>query len=153
MNTYLSLQKHSTTSRMSSKGKGYANSLSLHSFSNFLKYLIILLNLFAEIITISSSESSEASAEWTASWASYFPKSYVGSSITKEAARKHKFDAKEPCANEPCAKEPSAKDPFKERKKVLGLPSAQFCEDHGIIWKYPKIPNECSKGKGKKQMG
>lgn len=104
----------------------------------------------AEIICISSSESSESSAEWieplATSWENYFPKGYVGSSLTKEAARKEKMDPFD-------AKEPSAKDQFTARGKVLGLPNATFCADHGIKPWSPKIPKECSKGKEKKPIG
>ena len=69
----------------------------------YLVYLFITVSKFitwfsyfsAEIITISSSESSTDSNEYTNSWGNYFPKWYGGSCLTKEAARKKKHDVKE----------------------------------------------------------
>ena len=110
--------------------------------------------LSAEIIYISSSESNSTSAEDVDSWANYFPEGWVSSGLTKEDARRKKapFHAKEPSVTEPSSNEPSAKDAFAARAKVLGLPSATFCKDHGIKTWSPKIPKACSKGKGKKPM-
>ena len=123
----------------------------------------------AEIISISSSESngewidawenylpessvktpfhakalSESSSE---TWSNYFPEGWESSGLTKEAARKKKMDPFH-------AKVPTAKEEFLARAKVLGLPNATFCADHGIKPWSPKIAKECSKGKGKKPIG
>ena len=76
-------------------------------FITFSKFITWFSYFCAEIITISSGESSTDSNEYTNSWGNYFPKWYGGSCLTKEAARKKKHDVKEPTAKGAFAKEPN----------------------------------------------
>lgn len=133
---------------MSSKNKGcFKHTLNCNTLLLFICNILCFngfLNLFAEIIYVNSSDSSSIN-NWsdstsTNSWENYFPKTYSGSVTRKIDARKFKNPKK------------TEKQLFDERKKVLGLPNDQFCEDNGIKPFAPAIAKPFPKGKGKKKM-
>ena len=105
---------------------------------------------FAEIIYISSDtesdkypwmDSTSESDNNTDSWKNYFPKTCSNSSTKRMDAMKIETP------------EQDAKEAFNNRVQVLGLPNLHKCQEIRMKPFVPKIPNDLSKGKGKKTMG
>ena len=99
----------------------------------------------AEIIYISSSDTSSEAAAYQSSWADYLPKFDPSNSDDEIPSNPYKT----------LTRKELEKLAFAEKTKVLGLPNKQKCQEYGIkpfVAKIPKDATNDSRGKGKKRL-
>ena len=129
-----------------------------HPWITNIDWFFFIFIVCAEIIYISSSETSSEPLPYQSTWSDYFPKVEPSSSEDEIQSYQHKFGSNSKTVNASDLPTPKqlAKKAFAERLKVIGLPNKQKCEEWGIKPFVPKMAKDeadGSKGKGKRTKG